>query len=198
MKMYCSKYIDFANAFSTGDADKLIAVASQHTPIFQQDQNFGLIKQCINALKRRNIKKLTDTYMTLSLSDIAKQAKLESVQEAEQELLKMISNGEINAIINQKDGMVAFEEDVQTFNSPAAGAMLENGISRSIQLTNRLKFMDEKIAISERYVARLHGVREEMFGDFGGADAMGRPHQMSPGVGGRSKIARVFDLIHRS
>lgn len=155
MKAYCSQYIDLANAFGDADIDKVHKVASDNAELFQKDSNFGLVKQCINFLHRRNIQKLTGTYMTLSLADIAKNIKVNSVQEVEQQLLKMIEKGEINAVINQKDGMVSFEEEGQSFTDPSTGPLLDDKLNKSVSLTSRLKQMDDEIASSNLYIARV-------------------------------------------
>jgi COP9 signalosome complex subunit 3 len=166
MKTFCSQYVDFANAYQTYDMEKLKKVAKDNEELFKKDNNSGLIKQCTSALFRRNIQRLTATYMTLSLADIAKIVGLESAAAAENVLVRMIENGEINAVINARDGMVSFEEDIQAFNSPQTSAILEKRIDQSISLANRLKNIDEDISSSTSYIARLYGIREEMFGDF--------------------------------
>lgn len=59
-----------------------------------QDKNLGLARQVLQALYRRNIQQLTQTYMTLSLADIAKQVGLEgpkAPREAEDFLVQMVS-----------------------------------------------------------------------------------------------------------
>lgn len=198
MDNLCSHYVDFAKAFAKGDVRKMEAAVADHTQKFQEDNNLGLIKQCVSALKRRNIKKLTDTYITLSLSDIARQANLDSEKEAESEILHMIAEGEICAVISQKDGMVTFEEDVHSFTSPAAGSVLENGISRSVQLAHRIKTMDDRIALSDKFIARLHGIKEDIaFGGDFGSDAGPLSHRSPISAGSRSRLARMFDFTHR-
>lgn len=164
MKTYCSIYVDLANAYANNDVTKVLQNLNDNLQEYQKDQNHGLVKQCLNALKRRNIQRLTETFMTLSLSDIAKEAKLSNAKEAEEELLKMIANGEINAVINQKDGMVSFEEETKSFTSQQASHSLEDGLNRSIQLAQRLKTMDEQISLSQSYIARIHGIREDLLG----------------------------------
>ena len=98
-------YHEIANAYSTNSTDDLHKVAQTHLDAFSkvnipentttfikfnQDHNFGLIKQVIQSLYRRNIQRYTQTYVTFSLQDIAQGAKIESVQAAEQLLLKMV------------------------------------------------------------------------------------------------------------
>jgi hypothetical protein len=54
-----------------------------------------LLNLCERAFRRRTIQKLTDTYMTLSLEEIAKAVELgtddEGLKEVEQEILGMVS-----------------------------------------------------------------------------------------------------------
>ena len=74
-----------------------------------------MIKQCIEALKQRKIQRLTSTYLTLSLDDIAQNAGLSSAKEAEQYVLSMVASGKIFARIEQQDGMVFFLQFLETY-----------------------------------------------------------------------------------
>lgn len=165
MKTFCSQYVDFATAYAANESEKVKQIAETNKQLFQKDNNLGLVKQCINALYRSNIQTLTATFMTLSLADIAKIVNLKDDKEAERLLLRMIENGEINAVINQKDGMVSFEEDVQSFTHSQTTNTLESKIQRAVELSKRLEGIDEHISSSSTYIARLHGIREEMMMD---------------------------------
>ena len=90
VKKCCNPYIEFANAFATHEMEKVVKVATQYEATFRKENNFGLVKQCIQALARSNIQRLTQTYLTLSLADIAKAVNLQSPKEAEQYLFKMV------------------------------------------------------------------------------------------------------------
>lgn len=54
------------------------------------DKNMGLAKQVLASLYKRNIQRLTKTFLTLSLVDVANRAKLESVQQAESYIIEMV------------------------------------------------------------------------------------------------------------
>lgn len=56
-----------------------------------QDNNLGLAKQVIASLYKRNIQRLTQTYLTLSLQDIADTVQLDGQKEAELHILQMVS-----------------------------------------------------------------------------------------------------------
>jgi hypothetical protein len=58
----------------------------------------------VAALTNLNIKKLTSTYITLSLEDIKTSTGLANIKVTEKLLLKMVSQGEIKARINQQTG----------------------------------------------------------------------------------------------
>lgn len=55
-----------------------------------QDKNLGLVKQVVSSMYKRNIQRLTQTYLTLSLQDIANTVQLNSPKEAEMHVLKMV------------------------------------------------------------------------------------------------------------
>jgi len=147
-------YTDFGNAYLTRSTDDLHKVAQSHAELFQKDRNFGLVKQCIQSLYRRNIQNLTQTYLTFSLKDIAQNVKLQSPQEAELQVLRMIEKGEIFATINQKDGIVAFQENQEQYDSKQILTVLDKNIQGVILLGNRVRQLDDDIATSVPYVQR--------------------------------------------
>lgn len=50
----------------------------------------GLVKQAVASMYKRNIQRLTQTYLTLSLQDIATTVHLNSAKEAEMHVLQMV------------------------------------------------------------------------------------------------------------
>ena len=104
IKPICLIYHELASAFTSFDLDKLNALVQKYRDIFEQDKNFGLVKQLQQSFYKKNIQKLTKTFITLSLADMATKVKLPSAKEAELYMLNMIRDGEIFATINQKDG----------------------------------------------------------------------------------------------
>lgn len=55
-----------------------------------QEGNAGLVKQALAARQMRQTQRLTQTYLTLSLADIARHIGLASPQEAEQHILRRV------------------------------------------------------------------------------------------------------------
>jgi COP9 signalosome complex subunit 3 len=91
LKLATVPYHDLASAYATGTTDALHKAGAQHAEVFTKDRNFGLVKQVIMSLYRRNILRSTQTYLTISLADIAESVKVHSPKEAEKRILKMVT-----------------------------------------------------------------------------------------------------------
>ena len=84
--------------------------------------------------------------MTLSLSDMASRVQLSGPKEAEKYVLHMIEDGEIFASINQKDGMVRFHDNPETYNSVEMLTKLDEevrteGIASNVWLFEYIRFV---------------------------------------------------------
>lgn len=113
IKTTLAPYTELADAFASGKQTDLRAALDKHGAAFAADHNLGLAKQTVPALMRRAIRTLTDTYLTLSLSDIAQYVGLPDVGAAERQIRAMIVSDEIGAAIDQPRGMVHFLEKVR-------------------------------------------------------------------------------------
>jgi len=90
--------VDIVEAFKQGVPAALERIVEEKAAQIQADNNTGLVKQVVAALRRHKIQMLTKTYLTLSLAEIAREVGIDeaNVLEVEQLLFDMISSGEIN------------------------------------------------------------------------------------------------------
>ncbi|CAH1794239.1 unnamed protein product [Owenia fusiformis] len=161
IKHLCHPYHDLANAYATNNPAKLRAEATKHTELFTRDSNMGLVKQCITSLYKKNIQRLTKTFLTLSLADMANRVELSGPKEAEKYVLNMIEDGEIYATINQKDGMVSFHDNPEKYNSTSMLSHIDAEMQKCIQLEAKVKEMDRDIAVNPQYVQKHHGIHDD-------------------------------------
>jgi PCI domain len=113
----------------------------------------------------RNIRNLTSTYLTLSLEDIAQSACVQSIEEAEKLILKMVNIGDIKAVVDQQTRMVRFSSmDVSTTRSAdklreneKALIGLERHIRETLQLSERLRDVQSRLLSSEEYLSKPSG-----------------------------------------
>jgi len=160
------QYQEFATAFGTQSTDDLHKCAEVNVEVFRKDKNLGLVKQCIQSLYSKNIQRHTQTYLTFSLQDMASSAKLRTAAEAEKHVLKMIEKGEIFATVNQKDGMVSFQEDPESYDTKKMTAHLDAQIQKVIDLGQKVRGIDENIASSAHYIQRTTVQERGRWGDF--------------------------------
>ncbi|XP_020098309.1 COP9 signalosome complex subunit 3 isoform X2 [Ananas comosus] len=167
LKNHTQPYIDLSACYASGKYSDLEAFIQSNVEKFQSDNNLGLVKQVLSSLYKRNIQRLTQTYLTLSLQDIANAVQLKTPKEAEMHVLRMIQDGEIFATINQKDGMVSFHEDPEQYKTCEMAEHIDSTIQRLMALSKKLRSIDEQISCDPAYVSKIGRERPKFdFDDF--------------------------------
>jgi len=158
IKPLSQPYQDLATAYALNKTASVQEVVTKHSETFNRDRNMGLVNQCVAALHSKNIQRLTKTFLTLSLADMANRVGLTGgAAEAERHVLKMIEEGAIHATINQKDGMVSFHDNPVLNDSDAMQRHLEQQLTLCMELSNKLGEMDREISVNPQYVQKCAG-----------------------------------------
>ncbi|XP_037766635.1 COP9 signalosome complex subunit 3 isoform X2 [Chelonia mydas] len=165
IKPLSNAYHELAQVYSTNKPSELRNLVNKHSETFTRDNNMGLVKQCLSSLYKKNIQRLTKTFLTLSLQDMASRVQLSGPQEAEKYVLHMIEDGEIFASINQKDGMVCFHDNPEKYNNPAMLHNIDQEMLKCIELDERLKAMDQEITVNPQFVQKSMGSQEDDSGN---------------------------------
>ena len=155
-------YHELSSAFGKHSTEEMKRVITKHQTVFANDQNTGLVNQCLSALYRKNIQRLTKTFITLSLADIAARVNLESARAAEMHLLQMIEDNEIFATIDQAAGMVRFHDNPERYNDMRFARELDAQIQQCVALHAQLASMDRAIAKDPRFVQKQVGREREL------------------------------------
>lgn len=167
LKSYAQIYLDLATSYSNGKKFELETYVESNKESFEHDNNLGLVKQVVSSMPKRNIQRLTQTYLTLSLQDIANTVQLNSPKEAEMHVLQMIQDGEIYATINQKDGMVRFLEDHEQYKTCEMIEHIDSSIQRVMALSRKLTSMDESMSCDPLFLGKVGRERTRFdFDDF--------------------------------
>ncbi|XP_047233339.1 COP9 signalosome complex subunit 3 isoform X2 [Girardinichthys multiradiatus] len=164
IKPLSNAYHELAQVYSTNNPAELRGLVNKHGETFTRDNNTGLVKQCLSSLYKKNIQRLTKTFLTLSLQDMASRVQLSGPQEAEKYVLHMIEDGEIYASINQKDGMVCFHDNPEKYNNPAMLHKIDQEMLKCIELDEKLKSMDQEITVNPQFVQKSMGSQEDDVG----------------------------------
>lgn len=161
IKPLSQPYHDLANAFSTNITAELNTVFVKHTDVYTRDHNLGLVHQVATMMHKKNIQRLTKTFLTLSLSDVASRVGLSSPADAEKIILHMIEDGQIYATINKKDGMVIFRDEPEKYNGSEVLKKLEQQLISCMELDKQILMMDEEIQVNPQFVKKVAGMQDE-------------------------------------
>ena len=106
MQAAAQPYVKIAEAFARHDGDALRRLGAEHLELLQRDKNHGLYLQCVRRFTRARIRRLTHTYLTRSLADIAREVGLgagdgdgQGWRAAEREVLAMVREGQVFATV---------------------------------------------------------------------------------------------------
>jgi len=165
MKNGVTAYTEFVECFGKRDLKELRQSLEKHAAAFARDHNLGLAKQCVQALIRRNIHRLTQTYLTLSLEHISESVGLGGAAEAERYVTSMVAAGDISAAIDEGKGMVHFTERAERFDTGAAVAAMEAKIAGAVAVAQKLLELNAQLATDSNYVSRILRDRQPRWED---------------------------------
>mmetsp|Transcript_21113 Transcript_21113/g.56867 ORF Transcript_21113/g.56867 Transcript_21113/m.56867 type:complete len:409 (-) Transcript_21113:284-1510(-) len=148
-------YVELGASFASRDLAKLQRTIATHAAVFEKDSNTGLVKQCATAFTKDCIQRLSRTYVTLSLVDIASAAGLSGAAEAEAQLLIMVDKGEIKAQIDRVKGMALFSGDADVFDSNEMKTVLDARLEQVVTLSHKLRDLHDDIAGDVAYVSKM-------------------------------------------
>jgi len=146
---------DLVEAYRRGDLAALQAVAEEKAAQIETDSNTGLVKQVVSSLQRYKLQTLTKTYLTLSLTEIAREIGADEgrLDEVDALLFDMISEGEINATIDQRTSNVSFEEEEDDMDSTVV-AKTQQKLAQILEAASRMAAFEREVVSSEAYIRK--------------------------------------------
>ncbi|CAI5718942.1 unnamed protein product [Peronospora farinosa] len=161
---HCTAYATLANAFVVEkDFAAVQEVVTKNEELFIHDGNLGLVKQVVQAFKQRKLLQLTRTYATIELTKIATAAGMSNSDAvaAEKMLLTLISNGQMDAVIDKQKAMVRFvheNEDGGAYQDEVQGEAskrLQDEMKKLVVVASQLRVMDTELVTSAKFQSRL-------------------------------------------
>ncbi|OCH88526.1 hypothetical protein OBBRIDRAFT_795148 [Obba rivulosa] len=162
-----SPYWSFAKAYPQQRAS-LQSIAKNE--IFATDKNTGLLNQALDRVPRWIIKKLTSTYLTLSLPDIAKEIGVDSIDEVREILVDMVASGELGAHISV-DGTVTFSDPPP----PYSKADIDRALVHAQSQAKLLQDTERTLAASKDYLTKAVRHKDDPGNWPGDEDLHGQP-----------------------
>lgn len=153
IKSNCEPYNALATGFNGKSPEELATLVNTHTALYQQDRNLGLVQQVLVAHRKRSVHKLTQTYLTLSVQDIATHINAASADDAELYIFRMVDSGDIHARISEHEGgMVHFLEPPEQYSSMAVVQHVQALVDSSVHLAERLCTANHLVSCDSAYL----------------------------------------------
>ncbi|KAM0754573.1 hypothetical protein T439DRAFT_321611 [Meredithblackwellia eburnea MCA 4105] len=173
-KTSCANYIEVATAYVSNDKLKLRTTIERLRETFERDLNLGLVHLAERAFRRRAIQRLTETYITLSLVDIAQAVDLPLDEsgfiEAENEVLSMLAAGEVHGSLSHprgadwKEVTVTFMDDPEPYNSHETVERVTKAIAKAQALDKALKDKGANVEKSKDFVQKAYNAAGQVAG----------------------------------
>ncbi|THG94827.1 hypothetical protein EW026_g6716 [Hermanssonia centrifuga] len=137
----------------------LTATVYRDIDIFKAEQNLGLVQQVIQRAPRWLIRRLTLTYLTLGLGDIAKEVGIESEEEVRAVVVSMVESEDINASISV-DGTVTFTTSTAQFSK----AEIDKAVAQAQAQSQLLQELERTMNSSKEYLVKAIKHKDDAWG----------------------------------
>lgn len=148
LRKAASEYMELAYAFDKRDRKEMKQILESNRASFEKHGNLGLVKQVMVALSHHLIIRLTKSFVTMKLEDVAVRAGLQNAEEARFIILEMIRQKKVNAKIDDRKRVVRLMD-----NDLANEEMIARNVSSG--------YMNDYVNI----VQRVEAFREHMESD---------------------------------
>ncbi|GAA5853546.1 hypothetical protein JCM9279_001309 [Rhodotorula babjevae] len=175
-KALCAPYAEYATAFATLDSGRVALASLKGRETFEKDLNAGLVYVVERSLRSRQILDLTETYMTLSLGEIASHVGVnptdeQGLEDVANELRHMIANRQIFATLSPPSTSsssaptsttattlaattVSFTDDPEPYLSPETVQRMTNAIERAQRLDGQWAWEADRVEASKEFATK--------------------------------------------
>ncbi|KAJ8515848.1 hypothetical protein ONZ45_g6774 [Pleurotus djamor] len=160
-------YNSFINAYPRS-VSQLQTTLDKEKAYFATEKNTGLLQQALARAPRWSIKKLTETYVTLSISEIAKAVKVDDEALVHSIILDMIDSDDINAKISV-DGTVTFS-DAPTGVGAVTKADVDKMLLDAQEQANLLQLLDLELGKNKEYLTKVLKAKDDPWAAPAGED----------------------------
>jgi len=129
-------YLSLTQAVRNGDLAAFQQVAGGFNEVFQKDKNFTLILRLRHNVIKTGIRMLSLSYTRISLRDICLKLKLDSEEDAEYIISKLIRDGVIDATIDHEHGFMQTNENVDLYSTEEPQAAFDQRIHFCLTVHN--------------------------------------------------------------
>lgn len=188
LRKNASEYMELAYAYERRDRKQVEQIFASSREYFEKQGHLGLVKQVLAALSKELIVRLTNSFVTMNISDVAWRAGLLDEATAHAILTEMIRDGKVNARIDDRKSIVRFMDN-DAANEHAIALNLSSGyMNDCVNIVQRVESFREQMESDPNYLMKeiTHQAQQG-----------GRRRAHSPFTAGQSRMATAGDALLR-
>ena len=136
LKRSLHPYFVLTQAVRAGDLASFESVQSKYKDRFVKDRMLNLIIRLRFNVIKTGLRRINLSYSRISVEDVAKKLSLNSREDAEYVTAKAISDGVIDAVIDDSEGYVYSKENVDIYSTKEPQAAFDRRIKFCLDLHN--------------------------------------------------------------
>jgi len=136
LKRSLKPYFELTRAVRVGDLAKFLEVVTKNEKNFVRDGVYTLITRLRHNVIKTGVRRLSTAYSRISIKDVASKLHLETEEDAENIVAKVISDGIIAATIDRTSRFVVSKEDADTYSSTEPSSMFHKRIQFCLNIHN--------------------------------------------------------------
>ncbi|CAG9533703.1 unnamed protein product [Cercopithifilaria johnstoni] len=153
---YCSDYSALGRICENEEenfdkASAILEYLETHYATFEKDKTVGLVKLVVRSIRENSVKRLTECFISISLSDVARRCHLDDSDHAELYLRDMDKDGKISVRIDKKQSIVYFDE----IKIEADEHEVDKAANIIYTLDALMKQFDDRIRVNPSYISRV-------------------------------------------
>jgi len=147
-------YDELAAAYQRGDPAAVQAAASAHAEVFVANGDWGLVGCVVEAVEAKRVQQVAQTYLTLSVGEMAAKVGAESEARVEKLLVSMVQRGMVRARVDKRTGTVDLGASVDELGADVLAEM-QSRIATAVAAAEEVAALDRVVAFSREYLDKL-------------------------------------------
>lgn len=133
--------------------------------VFEQDRNGGLALQAVSSWQRKRLHELAESFVTMSLGEVAEALGTSSQTETENLLMTTVQEEGLLAYVDRQEGSVVFSENPTADSESTERQLnmqnlvltkqLEGSMQQLVSLTNHVRSLQAEGLASQQYIRKM-------------------------------------------
>lgn len=154
MRKAVSEYDELAVAYESLDMGQMQQVIESNRGVFEKQGNLGIVKQLAESLFQKQICRLSNSYVTMTLRDIAGRVGLNDEDSTHQLLLEMVYAKRVNVHIDAREKVVRLVDTDLFDEDQLCNQVSSLGMSHCLDIMTRIQRFREVMDCDPDYVKR--------------------------------------------